>query len=259
MSRRLAIAAIAMIAFGGVMMPGGFVINDFIQDLTNSSVEEGLLGIKDQGIPIVIESLHEIGPASALEIIAEQGAKASEELVNTTIFMCQNRILAYSHEAFYYYKEAYWDKEEMFGQSFSDLSLSAYGPIKGISEWYGEDLNFTTWLMIDPFLPDIDLWGGVSRLECGVNTTGVRPVSMDALRYLRHFQRSNFEDAALAVICPAIVRELELLMQHYLTYLLEHNLNTPSFLRMVRRDLRGNEAEQDLVLLEGSGGEGGDG
>ena len=78
--------------------------------------------------------------------------------------------------------------------------------------------------------------GGVVSPEAGKGLVGAVPVSVAALKYLRHFQRSNYQDAARAVISPEIHRELEILMQHYITYMLERGLNTPSFLRRVRRD-----------------------
>ncbi len=77
--------------------------------------------------------------------------------------------------------------------------------------------------------------GGVLCPECGSKTPGTRPISMQALKYLRHFQRSNFRDSARAQISPDVDREMEVLMQHYLTYLLERGLNTPAFIRRVRR------------------------
>ena len=60
---------------------------------------------------------------------------------------------------------------------------------------------------------------------------------MDALRYFRHFQRSNYKEATRAAIPQKTKREMENLMQHYLTYLLEHSLNTPSFLRKIRKEI----------------------
>ncbi len=76
--------------------------------------------------------------------------------------------------------------------------------------------------------------GGVLCPSCGKGLPGARPISMLALKYLRHFQRSSFTDAARAQLSPAISRELEILLQHYLTYLLERSLNTPSFIRQIR-------------------------
>jgi DNA repair protein RecO (recombination protein O) len=82
------------------------------------------------------------------------------------------------------------------------------------------------------------LLGGVLCPACGARTEGSRPISMAALKYLRHFQRSSFSEAARAALTPALHREIEVLMQHYLTYLLERNLNTPPFLRRVRKELQ---------------------
>lgn len=77
--------------------------------------------------------------------------------------------------------------------------------------------------------------GGVICPKCGAKEAGVRPVSMPALKILRHFQRSNYTEAQRARLLPGVDRELENLMGNYLTYLLERGLNTPAFLRRVRR------------------------
>ena len=58
---------------------------------------------------------------------------------------------------------------------------------------------------------------------------------MQALKYLRHFQRSTYQESARAQLSPAVHRELESLMGHYLTYLLERGLNTPAFIERVRK------------------------
>jgi len=76
--------------------------------------------------------------------------------------------------------------------------------------------------------------GGVICPKCGLKEPGVRPVSMPALRILRHFQRSAYAEAQRARLSSAVDQELENLMGQYLTYLLERGLNTPSFLRRVR-------------------------
>lgn len=77
--------------------------------------------------------------------------------------------------------------------------------------------------------------GGVVCPACSRQTPGVSPVSMLALKYLRHFQRSGFETAAKASPPKIVYSEMESLMQHYLTYLLERGLNTPAFIRTVRK------------------------
>ena len=76
--------------------------------------------------------------------------------------------------------------------------------------------------------------GGVLCPNCGLNAPGARPISQNALRHLRHFQRSSYTEATRAHLTSELDRELEQIMQHYLTYLLERGLNTPEFLRRVK-------------------------
>ncbi len=78
--------------------------------------------------------------------------------------------------------------------------------------------------------------GGVVSPDAVKDTSGVVAISMRALKYLRHFQRSSYRQAAIAKIAPEIANELEILMQYYITYLLERGLNTPGFLRRLRRE-----------------------
>jgi DNA repair protein RecO (recombination protein O) len=86
--------------------------------------------------------------------------------------------------------------------------------------------------------------GGILCPSCGENAPGARPISMQALKYLRHYQRSSFAEAKRAHPTSAHYRELEILLQHYLTYLLERGLNTPEFLRRVKMDLPDGEQAQ---------------
>ncbi len=78
--------------------------------------------------------------------------------------------------------------------------------------------------------------GGVLCPNCGKGISGVRPVSLNALRYMRHFQRSSYSEASKAPLSPALDREMEMLLQHYITYVLERGLNTPAFLKRIKRD-----------------------
>ena len=98
--------------------------------------------------------------------------------------------------------------------------------------------------------------GGVLCPRCGplyeAQAGGVQPISMAALKYLRHFQRSSFSDAAARPPLAEVNRELELVIQHYITYLLERGLNTPPFLRRVRKAA----SEEDRRVNGGFSGEG---
>jgi DNA repair protein RecO (recombination protein O) len=58
---------------------------------------------------------------------------------------------------------------------------------------------------------------------------------VEALKYLRHFQRSSFAEAVRARPDRQVQEETETLMEGYFTYLLERELKTPGFLRQIRR------------------------
>lgn len=77
--------------------------------------------------------------------------------------------------------------------------------------------------------------GGVLCPDCGLMVNEARSVSMDALRYLRHFQRSSYKEAKRADPGMETRREVEAIINYYLTYLLERNLNTPEFIRQVTK------------------------
>jgi DNA repair protein RecO (recombination protein O) len=77
--------------------------------------------------------------------------------------------------------------------------------------------------------------GGVLCPRHGKLSPESRPVSLDALRFLRHFQRSSYADARRAEIPLPIQQEMERLLNYYLTYLLERGLNTPQFIRDMKR------------------------
>jgi len=76
--------------------------------------------------------------------------------------------------------------------------------------------------------------GGVLCPDCGLQVNVVRPISMDALRYLRHFQRSSYTEAKRANPGQDTRDEVEAILNYYLTYLLERNLNSPEFIRQVK-------------------------
>ncbi len=63
----------------------------------------------------------------------------------------------------------------------------------------------------------------------------LHPISLEGLRYLRHFQRSDYAEATRARPVEQVKQETETLMQGFFTYLLERELKTPGFLRQIRR------------------------
>lgn len=77
--------------------------------------------------------------------------------------------------------------------------------------------------------------GGVICPRCGRGLPNLHLISLEALKYLRHFQRSSYRDSFRARPSLEVQKETEVLMQGYFTYLLERELNTPGFLKNVRK------------------------
>jgi DNA repair protein RecO (recombination protein O) len=77
--------------------------------------------------------------------------------------------------------------------------------------------------------------GGVLCPVCGAGLPGVWTVSVEALKYLRHFQRSDYAGAQRARPSPEIQSQVEVLLQHYVTYLLERSLNSPGFINQIKK------------------------
>ena len=76
--------------------------------------------------------------------------------------------------------------------------------------------------------------GGVICPRCGKGLPNLAKISVETLKYFRHFQRSSYRDASRARPSLEVQKEAEILMQGYFTYLLERELNTPGFIKRVR-------------------------
>jgi len=77
--------------------------------------------------------------------------------------------------------------------------------------------------------------GGAICPSCGTGLLGVWSVSVEALKYLRHFQRSDYARAQRARPDPQVRNEVETLVQKYVTYLLERELNSPGFINQIKK------------------------
>ncbi|MBI9048714.1 MAG: DNA repair protein RecO [Anaerolineaceae bacterium] len=78
------------------------------------------------------------------------------------------------------------------------------------------------------------LQGGVICPKCIGRAVDAQPVSMSALKYMRHMQRSQFEKLNGVYIPNEIRDALEQLLTRYINFLLERQVNSSSFIRMVR-------------------------
>jgi DNA repair protein RecO (recombination protein O) len=77
--------------------------------------------------------------------------------------------------------------------------------------------------------------GGLLCPSCGPQRDQARPLTLLALKVLRHTQRNSYAQAARPKLSPSVAQELDGLLESYLSYLLERELNVPGFLRQVRR------------------------
>lgn len=86
--------------------------------------------------------------------------------------------------------------------------------------------------------------GGVLCPTCGPQVRQARPISLAALKVLRHYQRNPYERAVAARVRPQVLAEAAAVLEGYITYLLERRLNAPAFLRRVQ-GLAGEAAEAE--------------
>jgi len=76
--------------------------------------------------------------------------------------------------------------------------------------------------------------GGLLCPNCGPKNLYARPLSLGALKVLRHYQRHGYEEAARPQISGSVALEVEALMESYLNHLVERELHVPTFVRQVR-------------------------
>ncbi len=81
--------------------------------------------------------------------------------------------------------------------------------------------------------------GGILCPRCGegllpAHGSLVRPVSVNTLKVLRYLQTHDYGSCIRLRLKPETHRDLEALMIHYITYILEHNLKSVEFLNRLR-------------------------
>ncbi len=82
--------------------------------------------------------------------------------------------------------------------------------------------------------------GGVLCPACGAGRRNAQPISLSALKLLRHLQRSSYAAVAGLRLRPETEAEVRQLMEAYLSHLLERRLHTPAFLKRLRELRDGN-------------------
>lgn len=76
--------------------------------------------------------------------------------------------------------------------------------------------------------------GGALCPKCGLRVDSSESIQVLTLKYLRHFQRSDYEQIRHLDIPTVTQQKIEKLMQRYIAYLAEKKLNTPAFYRAIQ-------------------------
>ncbi len=87
---------------------------------------------------------------------------------------------------------------------------------------------------VDVFFSPDD--GGVLCPRCGQGKHGAKALSLPAFKVLRYGQRRDWAAFRRLQLQPPLRAELENIMYHYLTFILERHLQSVDFLRRLRRE-----------------------
>ncbi|MGA9348587.1 MAG: DNA repair protein RecO [Anaerolineae bacterium] len=77
--------------------------------------------------------------------------------------------------------------------------------------------------------------GGILCARCGENHRGAQEITLNALKVLRFLQTRDYGTCCRLRLSRPLHRELETMMYHYITYILERNLKSVKFLNTLRR------------------------
>jgi DNA repair protein RecO (recombination protein O) len=77
--------------------------------------------------------------------------------------------------------------------------------------------------------------GGTLCPNCRATEPRVRPLSLNALKVMRLFQSSTYDQARKVKLNPGLSKELETIMREYIRYILEREVKSAEFLDQLRR------------------------
>jgi DNA repair protein RecO (recombination protein O) len=93
--------------------------------------------------------------------------------------------------------------------------------------------------------------GGVLCPRCGEGLLGrpgiarqVRPISVSTLKVLRYLQTHSYETCSRLRLRRDTHRDLEAIVLHYITYILERNLKSVDFIRRLRQEAASRAAKK---------------
>ena len=77
--------------------------------------------------------------------------------------------------------------------------------------------------------------GGILCADCSQNHRGTQEITLNALKVLRFMQTRDYDTCCRLRLSRPLHRELETIMYHYITYILERSLKSVRFLKTLRQ------------------------
>jgi hypothetical protein len=139
MSKKVLIISVVALALGSGLVPGGILIEEYINELVVNSVDEGLLGIEEEAIPLIEPMIKEKGIPKALRGIRDLGIPILEDMVKVTfVSVLIDTFANNGGEVFSTYYPPI-GKERFFNNDTTGVWVI----FSGVSQYHTEPLNFT--------------------------------------------------------------------------------------------------------------------
>ena len=140
MSKKILIISVVLLTLGSGLVPGGVLIEDYINTSVVNSIDEGLLGIEEEAIPLIEPMIKEKGIPQALRGIRDIGISFVEDMVEVTFVAVLIEVMAITGGdvlgSFY----PALGMENFFN---NDTAAGVWVIFMGFSRYHGEPLNFT--------------------------------------------------------------------------------------------------------------------
>ncbi|MFX0018964.1 MAG: hypothetical protein ACFFBT_04185 [Promethearchaeota archaeon] len=139
MSKKILIISIILFAVGSGLVPGGILIENYINDTVAKSVDEGLLGIEEEAIPLIEPLIKEKGIPQALRGIRNVGISFVEDMVEATFVAVLIKVMALDGGNI---SSTYFPPIGI-ENFFNNDTIGVWVVFSGISHYHTEPLNFT--------------------------------------------------------------------------------------------------------------------
>jgi hypothetical protein len=83
-AKKRAFAPMFLLVMGGLLMPGGFLLSNVIQNVVANEIDTALIGIEAQGVPLVEGMVKQMGVGEVMYRIHSMAGPIVEEMVNCT-------------------------------------------------------------------------------------------------------------------------------------------------------------------------------